>query len=155
MDSHEWRYTFDEVYTWPGEKEDIEVAVFRDGKGNPIKTVKWETKDSGERYQNGTSGYQRDTEKGKARFELMFPKGVPYSEQMLTRVAELMVRGSEKYGDRNWERADDPKDLERFKSSAFRHLMQWMLGETDEDHAAAVIFNIVANESIAWKLNNQ
>jgi hypothetical protein len=30
--------------------------------------------------------------------------------------------------------------------------MQWMAGETDEDHAAAVMFNIIAHETTAYKV---
>jgi hypothetical protein len=42
--------------------------------------------------------------------------------------------------------------LERFKSSAMRHFMQWVSGEEDEDHAAAVLFNINAAEYTKSKL---
>ncbi|MGI5245463.1 dATP/dGTP diphosphohydrolase domain-containing protein [Dactylosporangium sp. CA-139066] len=111
----------------------------------------FETKDSGERAQFA-SGMVRDTEKGKPRFDLLMPKGVPFREQMLTRFAALMARGAEKYAARNWEQADSEAELERMLSSAFRHFMQWMAGETDEDHAAAVMFNLMAAETLRWKL---
>jgi hypothetical protein len=32
--------------------------------------------------------------------------------------------------------------------------MQWLTGESDEDHAAAVVFNLLAYESIKWKMEN-
>lgn len=109
------------------------------------------TKDSGERAEFA-SGMQRDTESGKARFDLMLPEGVKYEDQFLTRIAELMARGAEKYEDRNWEKADSVAELNRMKSSAFRHFMQWMCGETDEDHAAAVVFNLLAYETTKQKI---
>lgn len=109
------------------------------------------TKDSGERALFD-SGMQRDTEAGKARFDLLIPLDVPYAEQFLTRVAELMGRGAEKYEDRNWEMANSAAELARMKSSAFRHFMQWVCGETDEDHAAAVVFNLIAHESTEHKI---
>lgn len=109
------------------------------------------TKDSGERAQFD-SGMQRDTEKGKPRFDLMLAEGVPYGEQMITRFAALLGRGAEKYKDRNWEQADSEAEIARMKSSAFRHLMQLMTGETDEDHAAAVIFNVLAMETTRYKM---
>ena len=109
------------------------------------------TKDSGERAVFD-SGMQRDTEEGKPRFDLLIPEGIPFSEQFLTRVALLLARGAAKYEDRNWEKADSLAELARMKSSAFRHFMQWLTGEKDEDHAAAVVFNLLAHETIESKI---
>jgi hypothetical protein len=113
--------------------------------------MSFETKDSGKRAEYD-SGMVRDTEDGKARFDLLFPIGVPFSEQMLTRFAQLMERGAVKYSERNWERARGEEELRRYRSSALRHLIQWLTGETDEDHAAAVMFNILAGETVAYKM---
>lgn len=107
------------------------------------------TKDSGER-QEYASGMRRDTQAGKPDFYLCLA-GIPYDDEMLTRWAGLMTRGAEKYGSRNWQLADSTAELERFKSSAFRHFVQWISGETDEDHAAAVFFNITAAEYVKHK----
>lgn len=111
----------------------------------------FETKDSGKRAEYA-SGMVRDTQDGKARFDLLFPKGVPYAKQMLTRFAELMARGANKYEERNWEKAKGQEELDRYYSSASRHLAQWLAGETDEDHAAAVMFNILAAETVKYKM---
>lgn len=112
------------------------------------------TKDSGERARFD-SGMQRDTEAGKPRFDLMLPLDVPYDEQMITRLAALYGRGSEKYDARNWEQANSREEMERMKSSAFRHFMAWMCGEGDEDHAAGAMFNIIAFETTAYKVESQ
>src|SRR5690606_18023129 len=117
------------------------------------EVVSFGTMDSGERAEFA-SGMVRDTDKGQARFELLMAEGVPYKHQFLTRCAELMMRGAEKYNDRNWEKANSTEEVTRMKSSAFRHFMQWFCGETDEDHAAAVIFNILAAETTEWKVKN-
>jgi hypothetical protein len=109
------------------------------------------TKDSGER-QSFDSGMVRDIQTGKPRFDLMVPNGVAYEDQMLTRFAALLGRGAEKYGDRNWEKADGDEELQRARSSAFRHMMQWFCGETDEDHAAAVFFNITMAEYLKGRM---
>lgn len=109
------------------------------------------TKDSGERAQY-ESGMVRDTEEGKARFDLLVPLGVPYEAQFLTRVAQLMARGAEKYNARNWELAEGPEELARYKSSALRHLMQWIAEDREEDHAAAVVFNLLAAETVRFKM---
>lgn len=82
----------------------------------------------------------RDTQDGKPRYGLM-PRGP------LKRVAELYARGAVKYDARNWEKANSVVELERFRESAFRHLIQLLDGETDEDHGAAVVFNVFA---IMW-----
>lgn len=101
------------------------------------------------------SGMVRDSQDGKARFDLLRPKGVPYSAQFMTRVADLMTRGALKYGFRNWEAANSQEELDRFEGSAERHMMQWLAGETDEDHAAAVVFNLIAAETTRWKIAQQ
>ena len=114
----------------------------------------FETKDSGER-EEFDSGMVRDTERGKPRFDLLFPKGIPYTEQIMTRFAALMERGVAKYGERNWEQANSQIELDRAKSSAIRHMMQWANGETDEDHAAAVFFNLMQAETIRFKMSDK
>jgi hypothetical protein len=96
------------------------------------------TKDSGIR-ATFESGFQRDTNEGKPRYDL-----IPVS--MLTRLAELYARGAIKYGDSNWQLAKTPEEINRFKESAWRHFIQWQSGEDDEDHASAVVFNIFAYE---------
>lgn len=102
------------------------------------------TKDSGERV-DFPSGMRRDTDKGKPRYDLI-------PRFMLKRLAELYARGAEKYGEENYTLANSPEELKRFKASAFRHFMQWLDGETDEDHGCAVYFNICAAEMVQKKL---
>jgi dATP/dGTP diphosphohydrolase, N-terminal len=109
------------------------------------------TRDSGQREQYDT-GMVRDTEEGKARFDLMFPAEVAYQDQFLTRLAMLLARGAEKYGERNWESGYDEKALARAKSSALRHLVQWVCGLDDEDHAAAVVFNLMQAEYLKYRM---
>ena len=105
---------------------------------------KFQTKDSGKR-QEFDSGMRRDTQDNKPRYDLIY-------RPMLTRWAELMGRGAEKYGENNWCKANSEEELKRFKSSAFRHFIQWTNNETDEDHASAVLFNIAAVEYMKHKL---
>lgn len=113
----------------------------------------FETKDSGAR-QEYDSGMVRDLQTGKPRFDLLMPliEGMPFGEHMLSRAAMLMDRGAQKYGYRNWEKATSQEEVDRFRASALRHMMQWIAGEADEDHAAAVIFNLIAAITTEWKL---
>ena len=98
------------------------------------------------------TGMHRDVDDEKPRFDLVTPVGIPFDEQMLTRWAMLMARGAKKYGDRNWERARTAAELARFRSSAFRHFMQWFAGMDDEDHGAAVMFNVQGAEYVKYRM---
>jgi len=105
----------------------------------------FETKDSGQR-EVFESGMHRDTTAGKVRYDLAV------DGPLFKRYAELMTRGAVKYDARNWMQANSAEELERFRQSAFRHFMQWFLGDTDEDHAAAVVFNINGAEYVKDRL---
>jgi hypothetical protein len=61
---------------------------------------------------------------------------------MFDRWAEHLTKGAEKYNEGNWLKASGEEELKRFRASAVRHFVQWLRGDTDEDHAAAVFFNI-------------
>lgn len=106
-----------------------------------MTTKEYVTKDSGNRKQFD-SGMQRDIQDNKPRFDLIIPTSQKFEETLLYRWAMLMTRGAQKYNERNWEKANGIEEMNRFKASAFRHFMQWYSCEEDEDHAAAVLFNI-------------
>jgi len=118
-----------------------------------IDGTEYITKDSGITTEF-ESGMVRDNNKGKARFDLLIAEGIPYNEQILTRFANLMERGLVRYTVRNWEKASGQEELDRFKESALRHMIQWCCGETDEDHAVAVFFNIMGYETTKYKLTH-
>lgn len=109
-------------------------------------------KDSGKRKEFPT-GMQRDVTDNKPRFDLIMPECLNFDKQMLTRWAKHMEGGARKYSERNWEKASTQEELNRFKESALRHCIQWFCGEIDEDHAAAVFFNISGAEMVKIKLN--
>lgn len=116
----------------------------------PYKPVK----DSGERVSY-ESGMRRDVQDDKPDFTLFYVKGLPYEEQPLTLLAHHLRLGAEKYGRRNWEKANSEEELERFKSSAMRHLTQALCGEEDENHLAAVLFNVIAWMYLENKLKGE
>ena len=113
---------------------------------------KYITKDSGEKVKFET-GMQRDTDKGKTRYDLVVPRNS--KNYMLKRWAELLTRGAEKYEARNWEQARTQDELDRYRESAFRHFIQWYDGVDDEDHAAAVFFNIQGCEYVSERLREK
>jgi len=82
------------------------------------------------------SGMVRDTNEGK--IEYVLTRDGP----MFRRWAEHLTKGAERYGKRNWMLASGRDEMIRARESATRHFEQWLEGETSEDHAAAVFFNI-------------
>lgn len=119
----------------------------------------YKTLDSGQRKQY-SSGMSRDSQDDKPDLYQWMPVSIPYKESLWYRAGMLANRGAQKYGRRNWELAgEDPKsaaeELERFKSSALRHMMQYLHGETDEDHSAAVMFNLIAAEMVKYKIDHR
>ncbi len=94
---------------------------------------KYVTVDSGERRDFGT-GSVRDRAEGKGRFDLI-------PTMPIRRLADLYERGYRKYGERNWCKGQPL--MASFVDSALRHLNQLIAGEPTEDHAAAVLWNVV------------
>lgn len=92
----------------------------------------YELKDSGSR-QEFPTGAHRDTDI-KTRPDLMSPYA-------LYRTGEWLLAGINKYGERNWELGIP---ISRFVASLERHLLKYKMGMQDEDHLAAIMFNVQA-----------
>lgn len=100
----------------------------------------FEVKDSGKR-EEFSGGMVRDTQENKIDYSRAL------DGPMFKRWAEHLTKGCEKYPDvepgvPNWKLAKGQAEYVRFRKSALRHFIQWYNGDTDEDHAAAVFFNI-------------
>lgn len=107
-------------------------------------------KDSGVR-EEFDSGMVRDTASDKADVELIF------NGPMADRWVEHLTKGAQKYPDvsigmPNWMLARGLAELVRFRKSAVRHFRQWLRGDQDEDHAAAVFFNITGVEYVRQRM---
>jgi Domain of unknown function (DUF5664) len=102
-------------------------------------------KDSGTR-ESFDSGMVRDTEEGKTDYTLVF------DGPMFKRWAEHLTKGAVKYAPRNWMQASSKTELERFKRSFLRHAVAYLNGDVDEDHAAAMVFNINGMEYVKDQL---
>lgn len=93
----------------------------------------------------------RDVTEGKTDYSLVL------DGPMFKRWAVHMTKGAQKYAKRNWMKARGQEELDRFRESALRHFLQWFDGDTDEDHAAAIMFNINGAEFVkaisAWYQN--
>ena len=105
---------------------------------------RFQIKDSGKR-EEFAGGMVRDTTEGKINWCLVA------DGPMLKRWAIHLTNGAKKYATRNWMKAEGPVEYERARESAFRHFMQWYNGDRDEDHGAAVFFNINEAEYVKEK----
>lgn len=115
--------------------------------------MSFEIKDSGKR-QEFASGMVRDTSQGKPQYHRVF------EGPMFERWAEHLTKGAVKYPDNvdgtaNWTKANGETELRRFRESALRHFIQWYQGYIDEDHAAAVYFNINGAEYVEARLEEE
>lgn len=90
--------------------------------------------DGGERISYGENGAMREPSTGKGRYDLISPFAI-------RRLAKWMELGAKKYADRNWEKGIP---YSRYVDSAKRHLDKFVMGMEDEDHLAAVAFNVFA-----------
>ena len=99
----------------------------------PIYTA---VKSSGE-MENYETGARRDSGSNKGRYDL-----IPWD--CMERVARHYQNGADKYGDHNWQKG---MPSSRYFSSAMRHMVKYITGSRDEDHLAAVIWNVLA---IMW-----
>ena len=107
-------------------------------------------KDSGVRY-TFDSGSLRDTTDDKINWANVA------NGPMLERWAVHLTNGAKKYPDTapgvpNWTLINTEAERIRYRESAFRHFMQWYRGDSDEDHAAAVFFNINGVEYVKGRL---
>lgn len=112
-----------------------------------LKAPEFTIKDSGAR-TTFAGGMVRDIADNKTNY-LLIADG-----PMLERWAVHLTKGAKKYAKRNWMLAQGTEELERARESAMRHFLQWLRGDRDEDHAAAVFFNINEAEYIKEKLES-
>jgi hypothetical protein len=109
-------------------------------------------KDSGER-SSFAGGMVRDASVGKIDYTSIF------FGPMLKRWADHLTKGRQKYPDPepgvpNWTLAQGTEELLHAKQSLLRHVVAYMNGERDEDHAAAIYFNVNLIEYIAEKMDH-
>lgn len=99
-------------------------------------------KDSGKRTQFDT-GAEREPSVDKSRPDLVSPFA-------LDRLGKHMAEAARtKYSEWNWAKG---LPSSRCLESCLRHLNQFAMGETDEDHLAAAMFNlmvIIHNQEVA------
>jgi transcriptional regulator with XRE-family HTH domain len=114
---------------------DARAAIEEDRHGQIIAMSKDEMKarinDGGTRV-SFDSGAIREGRVGKGRYDLLTPVG-------LRRLAEWYELGAKKYDDRNWEKG---LPISGCMESAMRHWVKYMDGQTDEDHLAAIAWNV-------------
>ena len=107
------------------------------------KEVEFSTdKEEWEAIVRSASGTNRSSEEGKLRYDLCFPPSDAMECSILSRWALHMTKNVESKGEANWHNASTAEDIKRFYRSAWRHWMAFIAGEDDEDHLAAILFNL-------------
>lgn len=76
------------------------------------------------------TGAQRDTDEGKGKPSLISPV-------LIHRLGVLLAKGAEHYGADNWVLG---MPFRRTADSIIRHIFQWLAGDEEEDHLAAICF---------------
>lgn len=79
-----------------------------------------------------STGAVREMPTGKGRFDLIPPYPIK-------RLAQHYENGALKYADRNWEKG---LPLGRYLDSALRHINDFKMGDRNEDHLAAALWNL-------------
>lgn len=97
-------------------------------------------------------GGKREENGDRPRFDLLWTENQPLDRQMLHRDAVWYQKGAAKYGERNWERFSTPEVLQRCLASLGRHYAAFMVGDTSEDHAAAIRANVQFIEYIRERI---
>lgn len=90
--------------------------------------------DSGKREAFVTGAEREPVPVEKGRYDLI-------PDVALHRLAVHYARGAAKYAPRNWEKG---LALGRYLDAARRHLGQFAMGDTSEDHLAAAAWNVFA-----------
>ena len=98
-----------------------------------MEDFEWGAVKSTRERQEFTTGSVRDSRIGKGRFDLLPPKAI-------RRLAVHFENGAVNYGERNWEKG---QPIGRYMDSALRHLFCYLDGKSDEDHLAAVAWNVL------------
>lgn len=93
--------------------------------------MSYKIKDTGERKEFNT-GAVRDTQVEKGRFDLLPPRTI-------IALAVHYEKGCKKYGERNWEKGIP---ISSFISSSLRHTIQFLDGQSDENHLIAALWNL-------------
>lgn len=76
------------------------------------------------------TGAQRDMDDGKGKPSLISPV-------LIHHLGVLLAKGAEHYGADNWAKG---MPYRRTADSIIRHIYQWLAGDVEEDHLAAVCF---------------
>ncbi len=77
-----------------------------------------------------STGAKRDTTEGKGSPSLISPV-------LIHRLGVLLQKGAEHYGADNWSKG---MPYRRTADSLIRHIFQWLAGDEEEDHLAAICF---------------
>jgi hypothetical protein len=136
-----------DFYEWSEENEPKEDYQLFDKEPEEKMTSNFVVKDTAE-HLTYPSGMNRGDKKGKPNYRLI-------DLDFLKRLAEHLTKGAEIHGRDNWRKANSEEELRDCLDASMRHLVQYLNNETDEDHAMAVVFNLMVAEYIKDKLQKK
>lgn len=102
-------------------------------KEHMLLSDKFVLKDTKEKNIKRKLGAVREAKIGKGRFDLLSPYA-------LLRVARIYEKGAVKYTIRNMEKG---LEFSTYLDSLLRHIIEYMMGMTDEDHLAQAMWNVM------------
>jgi len=108
--------------------------------------VSFDVKDSGQRTEFAGGMVRDSAEKTDYLLALDGP--------MFKRWAEHLTKGAKKYSARNWMKANSQAEIDHAMKALGHHFLQYIEGETDEDHAAAIFFNINLIEYVKGRMKD-
>lgn len=97
------------------------------------------------------NGFMREPDTDRVDLSYLFTvEGLDLvPRELIARIARHYHEGGRKYSPNNWKKGTDEASLKRNKRSLTRHIFQWFRGEQDEDHLAAIVWNL-----ITWEINS-
>lgn len=94
------------------------------------------------------SGARKEGPGGMLKEDAGKPQPTLIPTWFIWRLAAHMSKGALKYARDNWMKGCSEQEYLDFKDAAYRHFLLWQEGMTDEDHMAAVCFNMWAAEHV-------
>lgn len=111
-------------------------------------------KDSGKRMVQEETGFVREPDTDREDLTWLAYDGVDLLPgDLIYRLGALYQAGGAKYSARNWEAARGSSAYARGRRAAVRHFRAWLRGEADEDHLAAVVFNMYFCDYVKFMTN--
>lgn len=149
-------YYKNEWYTWKNTKDDCGILTDLDGhrcRDNDYGTVHYTEVYTEEELKEA---YEEDYDEGRER-ALRYNDGKPrpslIDPNFIMGLAEVLEMGAQKYGDYNWQKGMNQKDI---MDSLMRHSLKYLSGNIeDEESGLHEMLHIAANAMFVYYFDTQ